>query len=160
MYKQVLEFTKSTYNQALPLKPEKLNRKEIEFLVSMILSETNELLQTVCVDMEDCKETTLRCMNTDIKQEITKFNDDEEVCAEQADAMIDIIYYIMNSATKKSINLDNVFNEVHNANMNKRDPSTGKFIIRSDGKVIKPENWKPPNIKRVLFNSYQSSVKS
>jgi predicted HAD superfamily Cof-like phosphohydrolase len=99
-------------------------------------------------------------MNTDIKQEITKFNDDEEVCAEQADAMIDIIYYIMNSATKKSINLDNVFNEVHNANMNKRDPSTGKFIIRSDGKVIKPENWKPPNIKRVLFNSYQSSVKS
>jgi predicted HAD superfamily Cof-like phosphohydrolase len=113
MYKQVLEFTKSTYNQALPLKPEKLNRKEIEFLVSMILSETNELLQTVCVDMEDCKETTLRCMNTDIKQEITKFNDDEDICAEQADAMIDIIYYIMNSATKKSINLDNVFNEVH-----------------------------------------------
>ncbi len=151
MYKKVLEFTKHTYNQPLPIKPEKLNRKEVEFLVSMILSETNELLQTVCDDMEDCKQTTLKCMNVDIKKEIAKYDNDEEICADQADAMMDIIYYILNSATKKSINLDNVFEEVHNANMNKRDPTTGKFIIREDGKVTKPDNWVAPDVKKVLF---------
>ena len=154
MYKQVLEFTTGAYGNDLPKRPTKMSRQEVEFLVGMILSETNELLQTVCEDMDDCRETTLRCMNTDIKSEIMKFETDDDVCAEQADAMVDIMYYILNSASKKSIDLDRVFTEVHTANMNKRDPTTGKFILReSDKKVIKPAGWKAPNIKKVLFDN-------
>ena len=81
-----------------------------------------------------------------------KFETDDDICAEQADAMVDIMYYILNSASKKSIDLDRVFTEVHQSNMNKRDPKTGKFIIReSDGKVIKPSGWVPPNVKQALY---------
>lgn len=30
--------------------------------------------------------------------------------------------------------------------MAKRDPQTGKFIHREDGKIIKPEGWTAPDI--------------
>ena len=42
-----------------------------------------------------------------------------------------------------------VFAEVHLANMRKLGPD-GLPIHRADGKVMKPEGWKPPDIQRVL----------
>lgn len=42
-----------------------------------------------------------------------------------------------------------VFCEVHLANMRKLGPD-GLPIKREDGKVMKPEGWKPPDIQRVL----------
>lgn len=38
-----------------------------------------------------------------------------------------------------------VFDEVHRANLSKTGGSK-----RSDGKVLKPEGWKPPDVERVL----------
>ena len=40
-----------------------------------------------------------------------------------------------------------MFDIVHGANMAKRDPSTGKFLKRDDGKIIKPAGWQPPDVK-------------
>lgn len=40
-----------------------------------------------------------------------------------------------------------MFHVVHAANMAKRDPQTGKFIKREDGKIIKPMGWVPPNVE-------------
>ena len=49
------------------------------------------------------------------------------------------------------LSVDEVFKEVHKANMAKRDPKTGVFKRReSDGKIIKPEGWVAPNIVRVV----------
>jgi predicted HAD superfamily Cof-like phosphohydrolase len=153
MYSQVLNFTRETSRDILPERPVKLSREKVEFLVGMILSECNELLQTVCEDMEDCRETTLKLINTDIKDVINKPETEEDAIADQGDAMVDIIYYIENAASKNCINLDDIFDEVHSANMRKRDPNTGNFIIRAtDGKVLKPEGWVGPDIKKVLFS--------
>ncbi len=60
----------------------------------------------------------------------------------QADALIDVYYYSLNAAAKKGINLSAIFKIVHAANMAKRDPATGKFLKRDDGKIIKPAGWK------------------
>ena len=30
--------------------------------------------------------------------------------------------------------------------MAKRDPLTGEFIKRADGKIVKPEGWKAPDV--------------
>eukprot|EP00961_Rhodomonas_salina_P176604 2380272-Rhodomonas_salina.2 len=60
----------------------------------------------------------------------------------QADALIDVYYYSLNAAAKKGMNISAVFDIVHAANMAKRDPATGKFIKRDDGKIIKPDGWK------------------
>ena len=38
--------------------------------------------------------------------------------------------------------------EVMDTNMAKIDPNTGKVRKREDGKILKPEGWKPPNLAR------------
>ena len=53
------------------------------------------------------------------------------------------------------MNLSSVFTMVHAANMAKRDANTGKFIKReSDGKIIKPEGWQPPNVEAEIARQH------
>ena len=79
-------------------------------------------------------------------------NDKYKIIAEQSDAFVDIWYYSLNACAKKGINLSKIFNIVHQANMNKKDPKTGKFIKRDDGKILKPKGWKPPNVEQEILN--------
>lgn len=151
MYAKVKQFTEESSSQPLPTKPQAFNRREVEFLVSMVCSEMNELLQTVCVDMEDCRRTMERCITVDVKSQIQKPASLREQINDQADSLTDAIYYILNAASKKCIDLDATFEEVHTANMNKKDRTTGKFIKRADGKIVKPYGWVPPCIGRALF---------
>ena len=61
---------------------------------------------------------------------------------EQADALVDAIYYICDFAARNGINLDPLFDIVHRANMQK--VVNGKVIRRDDGKILKPEGWQDP----------------
>jgi predicted HAD superfamily Cof-like phosphohydrolase len=61
---------------------------------------------------------------------------------DQADALVDAIYYICDSAVKHGMNLDRLFAIVHGANMTK--VVDGKVIRREDGKILKPEGWQAP----------------
>jgi predicted HAD superfamily Cof-like phosphohydrolase len=40
--------------------------------------------------------------------------------------------------------------EVIRSNMDKVDPETGMVRKRSDGKILKPEGWKPPNLSDLI----------
>ena len=62
--------------------------------------------------------------------------------AEQADALVDAIYYICDTAVRHGMNLDRVFDIVHRANMQK--VVDGRVIRRDDGKILKPEGWQDP----------------
>jgi predicted HAD superfamily Cof-like phosphohydrolase len=44
----------------------------------------------------------------------------------------------------KGYKLDAAWNEVARSNFAKIDAATGKVRKREDGKVLKPEGWKPP----------------
>ncbi len=69
----------------------------------------------------------------------------------QADACVDAWYYMLNICAKHGINLSKLFDVIHEANMDKRDPETGEFLRRSsDGKVIKRPGWQEPNIDAVI----------
>ena len=61
---------------------------------------------------------------------------------EQADALVDAIYYICDTAVRHGMNLDRVFEIVHGANMQK--VVDGRVIRRDDGKILKPEGWRDP----------------
>jgi len=61
---------------------------------------------------------------------------------EQADALVDAIYYICDCAVKHGMNLDELFKIVHGANMQK--VVDGKVIRREDGKILKPDCWEDP----------------
>ena len=62
---------------------------------------------------------------------------------EQADALVDAIYYICDCAVKHGVNLDRLFKIVHAANMKK--VVNGKVVKRKDGKILKPKSWVDPN---------------
>lgn len=68
-----------------------------------------------------------------------------------AQEMVDLIYVLVGLALEMGIPLDKVWDEVQTANMRKVDPSTGKVRYREDGKVLKPKDWKEPDIKKAVF---------
>lgn len=67
---------------------------------------------------------------------------DAKTVIDQADALVDAIYYICDMACRKGINLDPLFEIVHGANLEKI--VDGKVIRRPDGKIMKPEGWQAP----------------
>ncbi len=68
---------------------------------------------------------------------------------EAADALADLIYVIYGMALECGISLPAVLKEVQASNLSKLD-GEGKPIYREDGKVLKGENFFPPNIKTAL----------
>jgi predicted HAD superfamily Cof-like phosphohydrolase len=72
---------------------------------------------------------------------------------EVADALADIIYIACGTAVSYGIPLDDVFAEVHRSNMAKL--VDGKVIRREDGKIQKPADWTPPDIRSVLKKSLE-----
>ena len=66
-----------------------------------------------------------------------------------ADALADLLYVVHGAALAFGIPIDEVFAEVHRANLGKVG-SSADAIEREDGKVLKPDGWKPPDIERVL----------
>lgn len=69
-----------------------------------------------------------------------------------ADALADMVYVIAGASLEYGIDLDAVMLEVHRSNMAKVDEETGKVIRREDGKILKPDGWKPPDVRGVLFS--------
>lgn len=63
---------------------------------------------------------------------------------EVADALTDLVVVTKGSAHTYGIDIDSTFIAVHQTNMAKMDPVTGKPIRDARGKVTKPEGWVPP----------------
>ena len=143
----VREFTVQSMGVKLPNKPTKMSKDEVKFIVRMVLSEMLELCATVTPNVEeahnlfgDC------CIEVDKPRAFEpETKSDVEIMAEQYDSFVDAWYYMLNTAVKKGVDLDGIFRIVHGANMAKRFPD-GTFHRREDGKVVKPDGWKEPDI--------------
>lgn len=83
----------------------------------------------------------IRAMVNDEMDEL----EEAESITEQADALVDAIYYICDCAVRHGMNLDPLFDIVHSANMMK--VVDGKVIRRDDGKIMKPDTWQDPGPK-------------
>lgn len=140
----VYEFTKESSGVDLPDRPQLMNSEEVHFIIKMVFDEMMELYATVA-DPVEAKYAMIK-MITDSKDIPKETCTGPELIGAQADALIDAYYYSLNCAAKKGVNLSKVFQIVHGANMAKRDPATGKFLRRDDGKVIKPQGWVGPDI--------------
>lgn len=147
---KVKQFTEESRNIKCPVRPEKMDKKEVEFIIKMVLSEMTELAQTVSSSPEEAIDLVKNCIGTDINMNYVKPANDIDIIVEQYDAFVDANYYMLNTAAKKGVNLDDIFNEVHKANMSKKH-ADGKFHTREDGKVIKPNNWQEANIRDVIL---------
>lgn len=148
MYAKVSDFT---YESGFPRpeSPQAMSKNSVEFLVKMVCSELVELAQTVC-SSDEAVEMIKNAATCDLNTQYQQPEKREHVIAEQADALIDCIYYIFNSGAKHDMRLDSVFELVHEANMSKK--INGEFVKRADGKILKPQNWSEPDIKGYFEN--------
>ena len=64
---------------------------------------------------------------------------------EQLKELCDLVYVCYQFAANAGWNLDEAMDRVHKSNMSKLDEN-GQPIYRSDGKVLKGPNYKPPNL--------------
>ena len=67
-----------------------------------------------------------------------------------ADALSDLLYVVYGAGHTFGLDLDKCFEEVHESNMSKFDK--GKPIYRVDGKVLKSDTYRPPDLEKILFS--------
>lgn len=66
-----------------------------------------------------------------------------------AHELADVVYVAYGTALVHGIDLDEVIAEIHRANMSKRGPD-GHVARRADGKVLKGEHYRAPDVAEVL----------
>jgi predicted HAD superfamily Cof-like phosphohydrolase len=67
---------------------------------------------------------------------------------EQLDACFDMIWVIVGYMKSRGWDCESSWDEGAKSNLSKIDASTGFVRRREDGKILKPEGWKPPDFKR------------
>ena len=146
-YEKVKQFTEESTGKKTPSEPRPMTDKEVTFITQMILSELIELNQTRSKTVKEACDMVQEAMDVMRKKDLSKqvvLKDKYELIDAQIDAGVDIWYYWLNLCSKVGVDASKYFDLVHNANMDKKDLNTNKFIIRkSDGKVLKRKGWKP-----------------
>jgi predicted HAD superfamily Cof-like phosphohydrolase len=66
---------------------------------------------------------------------------------EQLDALVDILVVTIGAIRAGNMDGEGAWKEVMDTNFAKIDPDTGKVRKREDGKVLKPDGWRPPDLK-------------
>jgi len=72
---------------------------------------------------------------------------------EELDALIDILVVTIGAIHSIGADGEGAWNEVMRTNFAKIDPETGKVRKRDDGKVLKPEGWKAPELEPYLIKN-------
>ncbi len=130
-----------------PDHPRPFTTAETLFLVKMLIDETMELLATA-LPRDQAIEYATACVTGGARDFLNLKG--SELAAEQVDALGDMYYYAQNASVKAGMNLSSAFRVIHAANMAKRDPITGNFKRREDGKIIKPPGWTPPDMTKEI----------
>ena len=84
-----------------------------------------------------------------INEEVTELAEAHDREAE-LDALIDILVVTVGAIHSMGADGEGAWNEVMRTNFAKIDSATGKVRKREDGKVLKPEGWKPPELSSFL----------
>ena len=69
---------------------------------------------------------------------------------ETLDALVDILVVTIGAINSMGADGEGAWREVMATNFAKIDRQLGKVRRREDGKILKPENWTPPNLAKFL----------
>ena len=67
-----------------------------------------------------------------------------------ADGALDVIVVAVGVLHSLGVDPQELWDEVVRSNLAKIDPATGRVRKREDGKVLKPEGWKPPRLAELI----------
>lgn len=87
-----------------------------------------------------------------IKEEVAEFWEAESVSddIEEIDACFDMIWVIVGYMLSRGWDCNRIWDEGSLSNLKKIDKQTGKVLKREDGKVLKPEGWRPPDFSKFV----------
>jgi predicted HAD superfamily Cof-like phosphohydrolase len=87
-----------------------------------------------------------------IKEEVEEFWEAEAASddVEQLDACFDMMWVIIGYMKARGWDCDAAWDEGALSNLSKIDPATGLVRRREDGKILKPEGWKPPDFTKFV----------
>jgi predicted HAD superfamily Cof-like phosphohydrolase len=87
-----------------------------------------------------------------IKEEVEEFWEAEAASddAEQLDACFDMIWVIVGYMKARGWDCESAWDEGAMSNLSKIDRNTGFVLRREDGKILKPEGWKPPDFAKFV----------
>jgi predicted HAD superfamily Cof-like phosphohydrolase len=87
-----------------------------------------------------------------IAEEYSEFieadNNNDDV--ERIDACFDMMWVIVGYMKSRGWDCENIWDEGAKSNLSKIDPVTGLVKRREDGKILKPEGWKPPDFTKFV----------
>ena len=88
-----------------------------------------------------------------IQEELNEYRHAAEThdLVEVADALSDLMYVVLGTYVSHGLQdlAEALFAEVHRSNMSKLD-ANGQVIYRADGKVLKSDQWRPPDLGSIL----------
>jgi predicted HAD superfamily Cof-like phosphohydrolase len=84
----------------------------------------------------------------EFKEYMDAYCNNDEV--EMLDGCMDMIWVILGFCHMKGYDITGAWDEVVKTNMSKVDRVTGKVKRREDGKILKPEGWKPPDMSKFV----------
>ena len=106
----------------------------LELRMKLIREESNEVIDefvSMIMDLERGKPISI----------VQRTNILKELC--------DLQYVLSGAAVALGLDLEVAFNRVHKSNMSKLGKD-GKVVYREDGKIIKGDNYKPPNLEDLV----------
>ena len=69
---------------------------------------------------------------------------------EDIDACFDMMWVIVGYMLSRGWDCERIWDEGALSNLKKIDTTTRKVLKREDGKVLKPEGWKPPDFSKFV----------
>ncbi len=90
----------------------------------------------------------IRCLREELK-EFEEACESQDLCA-QADALIDLDYFVKGTALMLGLPWTELWDEVHRANMEKTRGGKIREGVLHPVCAVKPEGWRPPDFKEIL----------
>lgn len=135
------------------LDPNNLNDKDVKILklrLKLLLEEVQEFFQAIIE--KDTQYNNFDPFFHIIQDRIDNLNKENLSVdlVKAADAIVDIDYINSGSGVSLDLPLNACFLAVHENNMTKVDPITGRVVKRPDGKIIKPDNYVPVDLTYIV----------
>lgn len=84
-----------------------------------------------------------------IREEVKELHE-AETPDQVFDALLDIIVVCIGAGHSAGYPMADGWDAVTISNLRKINPATGQVERREDGKILKPDGWRPPNLARLL----------
>jgi hypothetical protein len=116
--------------------------------VSVFLSAVGQQVPSRPIGETDQSKLYKKLIDEEYHEFLEAFYTDDTV--EEIDACFDMMWVIIGYMKSRGWDCENIWDEGAKSNLSKIDPNTGLVRRREDGKILKPEGWKPPDFTKFV----------